>query len=69
MIFLYYISDRQACSIPDPDNEEVIITGGEYTMTKVSVYSEAGWQRDLANMTLGRFDHSCSSFTHEGEKV
>ena len=49
--------------------EEIIITGGEYGPTRVSVYSEAGWQRDLANLTLGRHWHSCSSFTHAGEKV
>ena len=48
--------------------EEVIITGGLYTRT-VSVYSEAGWQRDLADMTQGRKYHACSSFTHAGEKV
>ncbi len=53
----------------DNDMKEVIITGGAYTMTSVSVYSEAGWQRDLANMTQGRYIHACSSFTHAGEKV
>ena len=63
------ISDRGACSIPDPDREEVIITGGAYTRTTVSVYSEAGWQRDLAQLTQGRRHHACSSFTHDGENV
>ena len=65
----HFISDRSACSIPDPDQEEVIITGGVYTMTTVSVYSEDGWQRDLAEMTQGKYYHACSSFTHAGEKV
>ena len=60
---------RYACSIPDTDNEEVIITGGKDTTTTVSVYNEAGWQRDLAQLTQGRYDHACSSFTHTGEKV
>ena len=51
--------------------EEVIITGGgdHLAMTTVSVYNEAGWQRDLAQLTQGRYDHACSSFTHTGEKV
>ena len=49
--------------------EEIIITGGENTMTTVSVYGEASWQRDLANMTQGRYWHTCSSFTHAGDKV
>ena len=65
----HLIPDRFACSIPDPDKEEVIITGGEFTMNIVSVYSEAGWQRDLAQLTEGRHVHACSSFTHAGEKV
>ncbi len=65
----YFISDREACSIPDPDQVHVIITGGIRTGTTVSVYSEAGWQRDLKDMTLRRHDHACSSFTHAGEKV
>ena len=38
-------------------------------MKTVSVYSEAGWQRDLANLKEGRNYHACSSFTHAGEKV
>ena len=50
--------------------KEVIITGGERARTLVSVYSEAGWQRDLAPLTgMGRSDHACSSFTNAGEKV
>ena len=66
----HHISDRNACSIPDPDKEEVIITGGFYKRTIVSVYSEAGWQRDLARLPgKGRKKHACSSFTHAGEKV
>ena len=56
-----------ACAIPDPDNEEVIITGGSYTMTTVSVYSEAGHQRDLADLRQGRSMHACSSFTIGGD--
>jgi len=57
---------QYACSIPD--KEEVIITGGRWRGTTVSVYSEADWQRDLANMTQGRYNHACSSFTYAGEK-
>ena len=64
-----FIFDRYACAISDPDNEEVIITGGRVTMTTVSVYSEAGWQRDLAPLNQGRYEHACSSFISEGERV
>ena len=63
------IFDRWACAIPDPDNEEVIITGGEDTMTTVSVYNETGWQRDLAPLNQGREDHACGSYVNGGKKV
>merc|ERR1712066_331703 len=58
-----------ACAIPDPDNEEVIITGGYYTKTTVSVYNKAGHQRDLANLNAGRRSHACTSFIYQDTKV
>ena len=60
---------RSACAIPDPDNEEVIITGGWETMTKASVYNEDGWQRDLPSFSEGRRHHACSSFLSSGKRV
>ena len=66
------ISDRRACAIPDPDNEEVIITGGGYledTLKTVSVYSESGWQKDLASLNQGRRSHGCGSYVNGGKKV
>ena len=65
-------SYRGACSIPDPDNREVVITGGSgntRTYTKVSVYNEKGWSRNLNDLKDGRNNHACTSFTHEGKKV
>ena len=64
-----FISDREACAIPDPDNEEVIITGGFYTMTRVSVYNKAGHQRDLADLRQGRRALGCTSFIFQNTKV
>ena len=58
---------RYACAIPDPDNKDVIITGGLDTKTTVSVYSEAGHQRDLPDLRQGRWSHACSSFTIDGD--
>ena len=58
-----------SCGIPDPDNEEIIITGGP-SMKTVSVYSEAGWQRDLTpGIDQDRFHHACSSYVNGGKKV
>ena len=64
-----FIFDRDGCAIPDPDNEEVIITGGQRTMTTVSVYNKAGHQRDLANLNTGRRVHACTSFIYQNTKV
>ena len=63
---------RQACAIPDQENEEVIITGGggtEDVRQKVSVYSDAGWKKDLAPMNVGRALHACGFYVSGGKKV
>ena len=41
---------RHSCGIPDPDNEEFIITG------------ESCWDRDLASLNLGRYRHACARY-------
>ena len=64
-----FISDREACAIPDPDNDEVVITGGHLTLTTVSVYNKAGHQRDLASLNAGRRYHACTSFIYQNTKV
>ena len=61
--------DREACAIPDPDNGEIIITGGMDNRNLVSVYNEAGWQRDLTQLNQGRKLHACGSYYNGGEKV
>ena len=64
------ISYRLSCSISDPFNKEVIITGGSAPSWRtVSVYRESGWQKDLAPLRQGRNQHACSHFTHAGEGV
>ena len=57
----------RACAIPDEDT--VIITGGEDTMKTVSVYSVEGWQRNLPSLNTGRRDHACSSYWSGERKV
>ena len=66
---LFLFSDREACAIPDTENEEVIITGGMDNRRLVSVYSEAGWQRDLASLNQGRKLHACGNYVNGGKKV
>ena len=69
MVLFRYNNFRFACAIPDPVNEEVIITGGLDTRTRVSVYSKAGHQRDLADLREGRESHACSGFIYEQTRV
>ena len=57
-----------ACSIPMGDT--VVITGGVYSGTTVSVYGRWGWSGDLGPLTLPRFNHGCTSFlSARGERV
>ena len=63
------ISYSYACAIPDNDNEQLIITGGLYTLKTVSVYNEAGYQRDLTELNQGRRQHACASYVNGGKKV
>ena len=64
-----FISDRYACAIPDPDNEEILITGGSYTKTTVSAYNKTGHLKDLADLNTGRYYHACTSFIFHNLKV
>ena len=64
-----FISNRRACAIADPQNEEVIVTGGYHTLTKVSIYNKNGHQRDLPDLSKGRDEHACSSFIYDQTKV
>ena len=56
---VYY---SHACSIEDPDNQRVVITGGQYTNTTVSVYGLQGWVEDLQPLNIGRYQHACTSY-------
>ena len=43
----------------------MILTGGQYSLNKVSEYSESGFTRDLPQLQQGREDHGCSYFENE----
>ena len=63
-LFVYY---RYSCAIPDGDT--VIITGGEYTLNIVSVYTVEGWQKDLPPLNNRRYYHACSRYLSDERKV
>ena len=50
-----------ACSIDL--GQTVVITGGDYSMRKVTEYDEDGQHTELAQLITGRRSHGCSSFS------
>ena len=47
----------------------VIITGGRYSLTKVTEYNEEGFVRYLPSLQQTRYQHGCSYYVNEGTKV
>ena len=48
----------------------VVLTGGDFTLTRVSQYNEAGWVRDLPDLLQERNRHGCSYYNNDdGTKV
>ena len=65
--YLYFYSSY-ACAINL--GSSVILTGGLDTLTTVSQYNEAGWEKDLPTLQTGRYDHGCAYFNNDaGSKV
>ena len=66
-----YSHYRDACSIPDPDTDTVLVTGGEWTLTTVSRYGKKGWIEDFSSgLRTGRRAHGCTSFlSRNNERV
>ena len=66
IVCVYY---SRACAIEDPDTQTVVITGGDYTLTTVSVYGLKGWVENLEALNYGRYGHACSSYISGGSRV
>ena len=49
--------------------DTVIITGGQYTESKVTVYNNVGWVADWPELNQGRYDHGCGHFVNTDKKV
>ena len=60
---------RGACAIEDPDTQTVVLTGGVYTLTTVSVYGLQGWVEDIPSLNTGRYWHACSCYMSGGIRV
>ena len=49
--------------------EVVILTGGYYTMSLVTVYNNAGFVEDLPSLNTGRMYHGCGHFVNTDNQV
>ena len=62
-----------ACSIPDPETDTVVITGGNYdskpTNRITSLYNEDGWVADFGNLNYPRRFHGCTSYVANKKRV
>merc|ERR1711862_853727 len=58
---------RDACSIALGD--EMVLTGGDWTQTTVSLYNMGGWVRDMPSLNTRRHNHGCTSYSTGGEQV
>ena len=56
-----------ACSIDL--GQTVVITGGYYTMRKVTEYNEDGNSKELPQLITGRWNHGCSSYVDKDDKI
>ena len=62
------VISRGACAINA--GQTVIVTGGGYSSTRVSEYSETGYIKDYPDLLQGRYNHACTYYTNEqGTKV
>ena len=56
---------RESCSMADMSSDSVFITGGYYTMDRVSRYDSLGFVEDLPSLIVGRYGHGCGSYMRE----
>ena len=61
------MSIRYACSIEL--KEMVILTGGQYTMSKVTVYNNEGFVDDWPELNTGRNNHGCGHYVNTASKM
>ena len=58
-----------ACSIPDPDTDTVVITGGYQEEGLTFVYNKTGPVRPLGNLVHARYNHGCTSYVVDNKRV
>ena len=56
-----------ACGIEFDD--QLIVTGGYYTLTRVDVYTINGWSSELPQLITGRYHHGCGQYINSDDKM
>ena len=59
---MYFRSAKSACSIEE--EQEVTITGGSHSYTRVTRYKMNGDSEALPRLKIGRYLHACGRFTN-----
>ena len=57
------------CSVPDPETDTLVITGGWASLTLTSLYNENGFVEYFGNLTHKRAKHGCSSYFDDNKRV
>ena len=60
-----FLSD--ACAIELGDT--VVVTGGQWSASRVQVYSVSGPQEELPNMLAPRYGHACGLFVNSDQQT
>merc|ERR1719369_1453224 len=63
--FSMQYSTTFACSIPDQTTNTLVITGGYFTMDRVSRYDQLGFLEDLPSLNFGKWNHGCGAYLRE----
>merc|ERR1711892_133839 len=63
--FAMEYDSKESCSMADMSSDSVFITGGYYTMDRVSRYDSMGFVEDLPSLIVGRYGHGCGSCMRE----
>ena len=56
-----------ACGIEFDDY--IIVTGGRYSMTTVSLYNKDGFDEYLPSLNTARYKHACSHYVNKNFKL
>ena len=60
-------SSSAACAITDPEDDTIIVTGGQYSPRLVTRYDASGTRTRLAKLNAKRGFHGCGSYRRSSD--